>query len=192
MDIFTQKRATTWTIIVLVVINLVALGTILWHVTRKPHAPPPPQKRGPDQTQYFLRNELDLSEQQAQRFEELGRYHREESVRILDDIYRLKAEMMIELFHEEPDLGRVENLAEKIGSKEAEKEMLLFNHFLDLAEVCEPEQREKFNTIIHELLKMLKLLMLFSHLIPRHQWVIGSNDQKKPLKIFQSFWLIKI
>ena len=157
MDIFTQKRAMTWTIIILVGINLLALGTILWHVTRKPQGPPPPpQKRDPDQTQYFLRNELDLSEKQAQRFEELGRHHSQESRRIQNDIHRLKAEMMTELFHEEPDLRRVENLAEKIGSREAEKELLLFNHFLDLAEVCEPEQREKFNTIIHDLLEMIR------------------------------------
>lgn len=146
----------TWTIILLVVINLLALGTILWHVTRKPHAPPPPQKRDPDQTQYFLRNELNLSEKQVQRFEELGQQHHQQSMRIKNEIHRLKGEIMNELFLAEPDLTGIKNLAEEIGSKEAEKEILLFNHFLDLAEVCEPEQREKFNTIIHELLEMIR------------------------------------
>jgi len=156
MDIFREKRATTWTIIILVVINLVALGTILWHMTRRPQGPPPPQRGVSDQTQYFLRNELDLSEKQAQRFEELGRHHHQESMRIQDDINRLTAEMMAELFQKEPDLEKVKILAEDIGSIEAEKEMLLFNHFLNLAEVCEPGQREKFNTIIHELLDMIR------------------------------------
>jgi len=156
MDIFTQKRAMTWTIIILVVINLVALGTILWHVTRKPQAPPPPQKREPDQTQYFIRNELDLSEKQAQRFEELGREHNQQSMRIQNELHRLKGEIINELFLEERDLIRIENLTKEIGSKEAEKEMILFNHFLALAEVCEPEQREKFNTMILELLEMIR------------------------------------
>ena len=34
--------------------------------------------------------------------------------------------------------------------------MLLFNHFLDLAEVCDPEQRIKFESVIHELLEMIR------------------------------------
>ena len=157
MDIFAQKRFMTWAIIILVILNLSALATMLFFVYPKPlPPPPPPQERGQEEVQYFLKKELNLSEEQAKQFRELGEQHNMQSRSVQNETHRFKREIMDELFASQPDTVKVERLANEIGIKEAEKEKLLFHHFMDLASVCDQEQKEKFKALIHDLLDMIR------------------------------------
>jgi Spy/CpxP family protein refolding chaperone len=155
MDIFTQKRFMTWTIIILVILNLSALATILFRELRKPPPPPPSPERRPEEVQHFLERELNLSPEQAQQFEELRKQHHFQSRAVRDEIRRLRKEIMDELFKSSPDTTKVRKLSDEIGMKEAELVRILFYHFMDLESVCQPEQNGKFRALIQELLRMI-------------------------------------
>jgi len=148
MDIFTKNRATNWMIVLLVILNVSSLTTIWFLQLRQS---PLPQDNRPDNVRHFLEQELRLTEEQAQQFEELRKQHFVETKAIHEEASQLKKTIMDELFASPPDTAKVESLAEQIGSKQTELEQLRFYHFLNLKSLCEPEQVEKFQALIHEI-----------------------------------------
>jgi Spy/CpxP family protein refolding chaperone len=110
---------------------------------------------GPDHKQHrnvqnFLRNELNLSEEQLQQFKNLRKQHFEQSRFIMHEIRELKKEMMNELFESTPDTSKLEQLANEIGKRQTELGKLTSNHFLDLKSVCQVHQRRKLRALLHE------------------------------------------
>ena len=150
MDVFTKNRVSNWIIILLVIMNLGTLGTILFLHFKQPSLP---RNGGPDPAQHFLERELHLTEEQAQQFEELRKEHFLQSKAINDEVHQLKSAIMEELFSSSPDSEKVERLAEEIGKKQAELEQLRFQHFLALKSLCQPEQVEKLQALIHEIVR---------------------------------------
>lgn len=157
MDFFTKKRLVTWSIVILVLLNLMTLGTIWLQRFRHPLPEPPPSHESrPERVQHFLKKELGLTDKQSEQFKEFRDQHFAQSFAIRKDIHRLKKEITDELFTSTPDTEKVEKLANEIGAKESELEKLLFHHFQDLMSVCQPEQKEKFKALVHDLLRMIK------------------------------------
>ena len=157
MDFFTKKRLATLSIVILMLLNLMTLGTIWLQRFRHPQPEqPPPHDNRPERVQRFLEKELGLTNKQAEQFKELREQHFAQSHAIRNEIHLLKKEITDELFNPAPNTEKVEKLAKEIGAKEGELEKLLFRHFQDLMSVCQQEQREKFKSLIHDLLRMIK------------------------------------
>lgn len=145
MNVFTKQRITGWIIVLLVILNVFALATT-WIIrpTRVQENPRPPVRD-------FLKEELHLTEEQAQQFEELRKQHFLQSKAITDEAHQLKRAMLDELFSSPPNLAKVEELTEEIGEKQEELEQLRFQHFLALKSLCQPEQVEKLRALIEEI-----------------------------------------
>lgn len=156
MDIFTKKRSTSWIIILLVLLNFFTLAMLWYSHLRQPALPPPPPGGGerPAAVQHFLERELGLTEEQSQKFKKMREKHFFQSKAILDESHQLKERINAELFASVPDAAKVERLAAEIGEKQADLEKLRFSHFSDLMSECEPGQRERFKSLLHELLRM--------------------------------------
>ncbi len=148
MDVFTKQRITGWIIVLLVILNVCSLGAT-WVLQSRRSARPPRSR--PDPVRHFLKEELLLTEEQAQQFEELRREHFLQSKAINDEAHQLKKAIMDELFSSSPDAANVEQLAEKIGEKQAELERLRFQHFMAVKSLFQPEQIEKFRTLLGEI-----------------------------------------
>jgi Spy/CpxP family protein refolding chaperone len=155
MNFFTKIRVTTWIIGLLVLLNVLTLGTIWFQQFRRPPAPLPPQDRRSENQQRFLERELGLTEQQSQQFQTLREQFFRQSNAIMQAIHQLRKAMMDELFSSSPDTQKAHKLAEEIGAKYVEQERLLFNHFLELKAVCQPAQQEKFQALMRDLLEMM-------------------------------------
>ena len=156
MNFFTKIRITSWLLGLLVLLNVLTLGTIWFQQFRRPPAPLSPQDKRSEDQQRFLEQELGLTEQQSQQFQTLREQFFLQSNTIMHEIHQLRKTMTDELFSSSPDTQKAHKLAEEIGAKHAEQERLMFHHFLELASVCQPAQREKFQALMRELLEMLK------------------------------------
>ena len=157
MDTFAKNNFTKWTIVILVVLNMIALGTIFMSRIQRPRPLPPPQKgQGPQSMHFFLKQELGLSVEQMDLFKILGDEHRRQTQPLQERIHRLKKEMMGEMFS--PDLGKegVDRIAEEIGILEAQMQKALYSHFKDFASICNTEQRQKFEVLINDVLDLAR------------------------------------
>jgi Spy/CpxP family protein refolding chaperone len=158
MDFLTKRRLTNLAMIVLVILNLFTLTMLWFHQLRERlfPPPPPPDTEGPGRVEHFLERELDLTKEQVERFDELRKQHFLRSEAIMEEIHQLKREITEQLFLSSPDTGKVGRLTEEIGSRQAQLERLLFKHFTDLKSACQPEQKRKFETLIHDLMEVIE------------------------------------
>jgi len=156
MNFFTKIRVTSWIIGLLVLLNMLTLGTLWFQQFRRPPNKPLPQDNRSETILWFLQRELDLTEQQAQQFQTLRQQYLLTSRTIMSEIHQLREELTDELFAASPDAQKADKLAEEIGAKHAALELLLFRHFLELKAVCQPAQQTKFQSLIRDLLEMMK------------------------------------
>ncbi len=129
-------------LILLTIVNVAALATITYN---RLHAkrPFPPMGR-PDRRSDFLKQELGLSEHQAKEFQMHTERFRTEMEPIHDSIRIMRAELMSELTEQEPDAGRLNQLAEEIGALEVDLKKKLITHMLEGKALLTPEQQRKF------------------------------------------------
>jgi hypothetical protein len=57
---------------------------------------------------------------------------------------------MEELFKEIPDTSLTCKLAQQIGELQTEIEVITFNHFMDLKQLCGKDQQDKLHTLLDE------------------------------------------
>ena len=151
MDIFTKKCVTFWIIFLLVVLNISTVSMLWLNQNRGPGAPPPRGKERQDhRTLEFLQRELDLTDEQILQYNQLRQEHAEQTRVLINDIRRLKQEMMDEMFYDEPDTTKAMEIANLISKKQTEVERITFNHFLDLKELCGMEQVDKLRGLVDE------------------------------------------
>jgi|WetSurMetagenome_2_1015567.scaffolds.fasta_scaffold232562_1 periplasmic protein CpxP/Spy len=147
-------------LVTLVVLNLALMATI-WLPQLK-HNPDEESKargiggREHDIALQFLEETLSLSPQQKEITAKLRSDHFLKSDALRKEINWLRRQIMDEVFAASPDKGKVERLAVLLGEKQGNMEMLTFNHFLDLLNLCQPDQKEKFRSMMGELLDRLK------------------------------------
>jgi protein CpxP len=155
VDVFSKYRLSLVAIGILIVLNVGSLGMIWYgHFTRPA---PPPRPEGRERAEAVLAHELRLTDEQTRRFHELRARHFVEVEKIRLEIYDLARAMVKELFRPSPDTEKVTALSAQIGRKQAEFERLVFFHFRDLKELCRPDQRERLQSVLYEMLEASKL-----------------------------------
>ena len=151
MDIYSKKRFTFWTIIILIILNIFTVS-MLWLNQNRPIRMPP-RMREPGQNQralQLLQKELDLTDSQIQQYHQLGLINKRKTSVLINDIRLLKKEMIDKIFKNEPDTIKVMEIAALIGKKQTEVEQITFKHFLDLKELCGVEQVDKLQGLVDE------------------------------------------
>lgn len=129
-------------LVLLTIVNVAALATIAYH---RLHAKRPfPLMGRPDGRRDFLKQELGLSEQQAKEFRTHMERFRTEIQPIHDSIGIMRTELMFELTEQEPDAGRLNQLAEEIGALEVDLKKKSITHMLEGKTLLTPEQQKKF------------------------------------------------
>jgi len=155
MDVFTKNRLTVWGVAVLVILNVVLLSTLWWsHIHRAPLQRP--QGNGPGRhyramTQ-FLERELDLNAQQVEQLHTLFEQHVDQVSLVMQDMHEYRQAMHRALFAEDANSAQLTELSEKIGQKQAQVERLRFQHFRDVASLCDPAQQERLQGLVGEIL----------------------------------------
>ena len=92
-----------------------------------------------------------FSEEQAKQFLELRETHREKSVKLDEELKLLKREMFQDAMYSDKTIIS-DSLLNLSLEKQSQLELLTFQHFLKLKEICTPEQQTRLFEIVHRLL----------------------------------------
>lgn len=151
MDIFTKKRLTFWAIVLLVILNVSTISLLWLNQNTRQGGPPPPRAPEQDQrTLQFLKKELNLTDTQIHKYDQLRQAHAEKTRVLINNIRQLKKDMIDEIFNDGPDTIKAMQIADLIGKKQTELERITFKHFLDLRELCGKEQLGKLQGLVDE------------------------------------------
>ncbi|MCP4213226.1 MAG: periplasmic heavy metal sensor [bacterium] len=105
---------------------------------------------------HFLKNELDWNEAQVAQFIQLRDKHFDETDQVRYQMDELRKKMMDRLLDPEPDTQKMEEEANVLGQKIASQEKAVFNHFLQLMEICTPSQKKKYRLLMRDILEQMK------------------------------------
>ena len=137
MDYLTKNKMLFWCVIVLVVLNAVTLGSFWWGRPR----PEGPRGRGAHgEGQRILKDKLQLSEEQADQFEQIRQEHFARTKPMQEEMQRVRLELLDQVFASEREDGKTEELLAQLGGKQVEFERQLLRHFQELAEACTADQ----------------------------------------------------
>ncbi len=91
----------------------------------------------------IMKERLELSDEQAQLFERIRDKHFTQTNPLHADMRRIRLELMEQIFVTEPDDVVIEKLLDEFAAKQREFESQLFAHFLELKNVCQPDQLDE-------------------------------------------------
>ncbi len=163
MNRFTKKQLLIGGLVLLIVINLAALATFIYQnskvdneqSTRTPEFNERREKLGPgmhdNRFSYFLKNRLDLSDKQFEQFREIRRTTSSEQQAIKKQIHSEMDKMMKELASDNPDKEKLKEINGKLGDLHQELNMILIEHFTEIRNICNAEQRKKLNKLIRKI-----------------------------------------
>jgi Spy/CpxP family protein refolding chaperone len=146
-----MKKNTIWTIIVIALVCINSLVLVLLWRHGKPdlldgkHTPP----------QEFLIKQLHLTRPQIEKFEILRRAHHQTVEDLNEKIKQLKDSLFKNLSNTRVKQKTIDSLTNKIGEDYALINKTTFNHFHDLRAILLPEQQEKLDEIMNQVLQML-------------------------------------
>lgn len=109
-----------------------------------------------EMVQRYMERQLNLSPEQSANMAKLRDAHFIKADSLTEEINQIRKEIMDELFNNSPDKDKVQKLVEALGTKQVELERLNFSHFQDLLSLCKPDQKEKFKTLLSDLLERMR------------------------------------
>ena len=171
MNYFDKNKILTIAVVALIITNLGILVYLWYERTQNFNStdrmPPgermqrpegkPPQDRmlsegGPKE---FLIRELKLDEKQKEDYGKLVDEHRAEMKRIREKIRNEKDDMWKEISKPKNENNSAERYAAEIGEDQKQIELITFAHFQKVRELCNDDQKKKFDEVIQEALKMM-------------------------------------
>jgi len=155
MDIFKQKRYLTIAVIILLLMNLTTL-TLLWIGRPEGHKPPRDRGKPVDDrawVQELLQQQRGFDENQVGQYLKLRAGHRSQARKLEAEIQKLKKEMFDEVLKENPRPTLSDSLLALVQDRQVRLEKITFQHFLDLKNLCRPEQQDQLKILMHEVFR---------------------------------------
>lgn len=152
METNTKNKLLYTLIILLVVLNLGTLS-FMWYTKLSPPKPdfiPPQPRSGAD----FLNEELKFTKEQNEKIEKLREEHFQKIKTIKDEGRGLRDLFFSNLSKAEVDSAKINEIANAISMSEKKIELTTFYHMRKIREVCDENQKKKFDEIIQDVLKM--------------------------------------
>ena len=145
MKQLTQNRFLVLLVAILLVANL---GLMLYFfVFRSRHDP---ERAHP--VSDLMQKELGLDAEQTEKFHQLRDQHRAAVKPIVDDMKRLKDSLYNLLQDPQANDSSARAIAEQIGDKQEEWEILIFHHFEKVRAICDSGQLPKLDTLVHKMI----------------------------------------
>jgi len=182
MNKLSKKQLLIGGLILLFVINIAALGTIIyqnqkykatteekeytkrpWHddekrnrdkkYSHKGRRDESREKRRGNRFDHFIKDELNFDEDQFSKFLDLREKNKEKQHSIVSKLSQKREEMMKELSAETPDTTKLNQIAKQIGNLHEELKKGTIEHFIQVKAICNPSQEKKFNELIQKMEK---------------------------------------
>lgn len=144
MNYFSKNKILGWLILVGLIINIVAISTILYKrnsfLNNKIEKDLPPQ-HSPFE---FIKKELNLSEEQSEKFKKIKEEMRIEAKVIFDSLKIKRNELMTVLAQEKSDQQSINSLSNEIVALQSKLLHHSINQYLRLKKILSHEQQLKF------------------------------------------------
>jgi protein CpxP len=141
-----QSKFLKVVIIILLVINIGTLA-IMW--LQRPH---PAGSKG--EIAEYLTRELNFNETQKRQFEDLRNEHHDamETVLMKD---RKMHDAYFDMLQSPGDSANISAMADSLAANRKQIELITFNHFKKVREICDEQQKKKFDDVINNALRMM-------------------------------------
>lgn len=154
----TNSKPWKWMVGVLTLLNVTLLVFILMqkghHPMPSPMMPPPPANQGGGPAQMLI-HELKFSPDQIKSFDVLKEKHHEAIIKLRDEGHELRDNYFELLKSDNPDINLIKEKGTQIAANQLAIEETTFNHFKDVRNLCTPDQKKRFDSIINDVIKML-------------------------------------
>jgi Spy/CpxP family protein refolding chaperone len=146
LDIIKERRMMQIAVAILVILNLALITSMIIQ------KPPFPGNQAPRPgLEIFLAEELKLSEAQVDAFHAIRKQHFDSVHPILDRMNDSLELLISEAFNPDRDPDRVKELNQNTADIHAQMDYALYDHFVQLNEICTPEQRGRLKKLAREL-----------------------------------------
>ena len=135
-------------LVILTIINIAALVTIAYHRLHSKRLFR--QMDRPDRGMSFIKQELDLNEEQVKEFEAQDKRFKIETEPIRDSLRAKRRDLMDEIATEEPNRDKLDKLTEEIGALQVALQKKTIVHLLEEKSLLTPEQQQKFFSLLKE------------------------------------------
>lgn len=140
--------------VIIIILLLINLGTLGFIWTSRPHGPMPPPRNGGDVFD-FLNHELAFSPEQKNQFKDLREEHRK-NIEHLREAGRVLHDSFFDLLQDSvADASSVNQMADSLVANQREIELLTFEHFQKVRNLCNPSQQQAFDQIIKDALRRM-------------------------------------
>lgn len=157
MKFFTKTRLLAIGLIVMVLINIGTLFTI-WYIF------PPRHFRGfrdhdrdRGRPQAYIERTLNFTDEQKQQFRKLRRSNIRETRRYVQNIRRHRGIYfnLLKQSNDTKNKARRDSLVQLLGQDHVKLEEAMYQHLADIKNICNDQQKQRFNQIIDELQKRI-------------------------------------
>ncbi len=138
-----------WSVVVLIILNVFLLFT-LWRKPSFKPMPHGPREGGPAE---MIIKELHFKPEQISEFEKLKEEHHSGMIKLMEEGKGIRARYFDLLKADKADSILKDSLQILIAGNQQEIEAWTFDHFTKVRAMCDPEQKQKFDEIINEVLK---------------------------------------
>ncbi len=146
MNYFKSNKTLIWVLLVLLLINASTMGTLIYyHLVDNSDLNSPMLPEGPPE---FLRDRLQLDEEQRNEFARMHMGFRQAVQDIRNKMHENRNEILEEVSREDPDSGMLNQLAEEYGELHQELKEETIKHFLEMKENIRPDQRGLYQRMI--------------------------------------------
>ncbi len=153
-----KKHATTWAIAILVLLNLMVIGTF-W-ATHFARPPLPPVAQGPNHMAPeipdilpFIGRELNLSRSQMAQVHAMREQALPEMRSNWLEMQQLRRKVHVGLFRQESDPNEIRHWARRIGALQADLEWTKYEHLLAVQSICTPRQRARLQNLLEDAMR---------------------------------------
>ncbi len=147
-----------WAIVLLAVMNFSTLATIMYHKYQSDKAETSlaaGQKQLEADSQRFsgryFRDQLNLSSDQMYKFKEINPVFRPKARSITIELAEKRKQMLIEMSVVKSDTVRLNALSDSIGHLHSNLKKITYRYYLDIKNICDPEQQRKLEQIFGEM-----------------------------------------
>lgn len=148
-----------WAVIVLAILNFATIGTIIFnryrfskHNNFSASRQIMNENRSAEYSGRFFREKLNFSPEQMEKFSESNPGFRQGVRNINIELAQKRNQMLRELSFKEIDTLKLNQLADSVGLLHASLKKMTFQYYLDLKQICKPQQEKKLENLFKEML----------------------------------------
>lgn len=149
MNSASKNKLLIWCVVLLMIVNVAVIATI-WLQHQKESVQP--KKIIPGD---FLIRELGLDKKQQEQFQGLRKEHQQQSVKTRGEIKNARDNFYKLLQKPTVNDSSKKSASAEIAKHLQEMDLITFDHFKKVRDMCTPDQQKRFDEIIEDVLRMM-------------------------------------